>query len=103
MQWKPYNFRGVPQASKTTVYTLPSYMNRGSENNLFVATGKGITAWDVIPPGQSGFQSPNGEHGPDTQNQLQLYAEFGYKKVPFDVEEIRSAAVHTQTLTLKNP
>ncbi|MEH6610318.1 MAG: penicillin acylase family protein [Halioglobus sp.] len=98
MQWKPYNFRGVPQARETAVYTLPSYMNRGSENNLFVATGKGINSWDVIPPGQSGWQSPDGERGPHTDDQMKLYADFGYKQVPFDVDEVRAAAVSTKVI-----
>ena len=77
-------------------------MNRGSENNLFVATGKGINAWDVIPPGQSGRQSPSGERGPHTDDQMKLYADFGYKQVPFDVDEVRAAAVSTKTISLKN-
>ena len=102
MQWTPYNFRGVPQARETAVYTVPGYMNRGSENNLFVATGKGINAWDVIPPGQSGRQSPSGERGPHTDDQMKLYADFGYKQVPFDVDEVRAAAVSTKTISLKN-
>lgn len=100
MQWTPFNFRGVPQARETAVYTLPGYMNRGSENNLFVATGQGINAWDVIPPGQSGFATPEGERVPETGNQMKLYADFGYKEVPFDVEKVRAAAVSTKVLTL---
>jgi penicillin amidase len=102
MQWTPYNFRGVPQARETAVHTLPSYMNRGSENNLFVATGNGINAWDVIPPGQSGWQSPDGERGLHTDDQMKLYADFGYKPMPFDVDEIRKAAVSTKTISVKN-
>jgi len=102
MQWQPYNFRGVPQASKTTVYTLPSYMNRGSENNLFIANGKSIAAWDVIPPGQSGFHHSSEEPEPHLASQLQLYADFGYKPVPFEVEDVRAAAQSTLTLTLKD-
>ena len=98
MQWTPYNFRGVPQARESAIYTLPSYMNRGSENNLFVATGKGIEAWDVVPPGQSGFQPPSGVTEPHADDQMQLYADFGYKTIPFKRDEVRSAAVTTTVL-----
>ena len=50
MTWKPFNFRGVPQSRPAAAVELPAYMNRGSENNLFVARGDTIQAWDVIPP-----------------------------------------------------
>ncbi len=101
MQWQPYNFRGVPQARENAGLSLPAYMNRGSENNLFVATGKGILAWDVNPPGQSGFEAPDGKRVQNTANQLQLYADFGYKEVPFSLQQIRASAVSTHTLLLK--
>lgn len=98
MQWTPYNFRGVPQARIASQAELPVYMNRGSENNLFVATGEGIVAWDAIPPGQSGFINPRGEPGEHTRDQLGLYAGFGYKSVPFTREQVQSAAASEQVL-----
>ena len=100
MQWQPYNFRGVPQAREDTGVSLPAYMNRGSENNLFVATGDGIVARDVIPPGQSGFQSIDGTRDKNTDSQMKLYVDFDYKDVPFAVEQIRNNATSTQTITL---
>lgn len=51
MVWRPFNFRGVPQADPANTVALTGYQNRGSENNVFVATGTGIEARDVIPPG----------------------------------------------------
>jgi penicillin amidase len=99
MQWKPYNFRGVPQASESRVAELPGYHNRGSENNLFVATGEGIEARDVIPPGQSGFVGASGG-SPHLQDQLPLYAKFGYKAVPFTRQAVKAAAVEVATLQL---
>ena len=56
MVWEPVNFRGVPQADPANVVSLPGYQNRGSENNVFVATGVGIEARDVIPAGQGGHR-----------------------------------------------
>lgn len=97
MQWKPFNFRGVPQASESRVVELPGYHNRGSENNLFVATGKGIEARDVIPPGQSGFVGPKGA-SPHLEDQLSLYAQFGYKNVPFTREDVKAVAADVVTL-----
>jgi penicillin amidase len=100
MQWQPYNFRGVPQAREDAGVSLPAYMNRGSENNLFIATGDGIVARDVIPPGQSGFQGIDGARDKNTANQMNMYADFEYKDVPFAVEQIRKHATSTQTLSL---
>lgn len=100
MQWQPYNFRGVPQASESRVLSLPGYMNRGSENNLFVATGKGIEARDVVPPGQSGFVNGAGQASPHAADQMPLYTDFDYKPVPFTAKEVKAAAVSEVTLQL---
>lgn len=100
MQWQPYNFRGVPQAREDAGVSLPAYMNRGSENNLFIATGDGIVARDVIPPGQSGFQAIDGSRDQNTDNQMKMYADFEYKDVPFAVEQVRKSATSTHTLPL---
>jgi penicillin amidase len=100
MQWLPYNFRGVPQAREDNVASLPAYMNRGSENNLFVATGEGIVAQDVIPPGQSGFVNGAALADTHSRDQMSLYAGFGHKAVPFSLEAVRAAAVSQRTLRL---
>lgn len=100
MEWRPYNFRGVPQALAASTQRLPAYMNRGSENNLFVATGDGIAARDVVPPGQSGFVAPGGVADPHGSDQLSIYADFGYKVVPFTRQEVEAAAVSKITLQI---
>ena len=100
MAWKPYNFRGVPQASESRSYTLPGYQNRGSENNLFVATGKGIEARDVVPPGQSGFVDSSGKLSAHAGDQLSLYGAFAYKSLPFSLQEVEAAAASVTTLQL---
>ncbi len=100
MRWQPFNFRGVPQALPDAAQQLPAYLNRGSENNVFVATGRGIEARDVIPPGQTAFIAPSGEAGPHNTDQLQLFADFAYKAVPFTPAQVRAGAVEATTLTL---
>ncbi|MCZ6828672.1 MAG: penicillin acylase family protein, partial [Gammaproteobacteria bacterium] len=100
MQWKPYNFRGVPQALPDALAELPGYMNRGSENNLFIATGKGIEAHDVIPPGQSGFVPRTKTANAQFMDQLDLFAQFDHKRVPFTAEAVKRAAVASKTLVL---
>lgn len=98
MIWKPYNFRGVPQASKDAEVSLPAYMNRGSENNFFVAREGSFTAHDVIPPGQSGFVAPNGDASPNSADQMDLYSKYQLKSIPFTLEQIRKTAVTTQII-----
>lgn len=100
MRWQPNNFRGVPQALPSAVQTLPAYMNRGSENNLFVATGQGIEARDVIPPGQSGFYGPDGKAARHVLDQMDLFVAFADKPVPFSVEQVKAAAVTVEELQL---
>ncbi|MFT6047870.1 MAG: penicillin amidase, partial [Arenicella sp.] len=98
MIWKPYNFRGVPQASEGSLVSLPAYMNRGSENNFFVAKAGRFVAFDVNPPGQSGFVAPDGTASAHSQDQMTLYSTYGTKALPFTLEEIKAAAVEIETL-----
>jgi penicillin amidase len=104
MQWSRYNFRGVPQAlepaSPEAAVQLPAYQNRGSENNLFIARDNGFTAFDVIPPGQSGFVKPNGTAAENSSDQLAMYAEYRYKTVPFSRKDVARVAVSEQRITV---
>ncbi len=92
MRWRPYNFRGVPQTLEERSVAAPAYMNRGSENNLFITDGRGFTAFDVTPPGQSGALDPNGAPGPHYSDQLTLFLEYGYKPIPFERREVEQLA-----------
>ena len=103
MTWQPYNFRGVPQSRPEAAVELPAYMNRGSENNLFIARGDTIEAWDVIPPGQSGFIKPDGRAAQHNSDQMELFARFEYKSVPFTVQDVKALAVSSQSLLLEEP
>lgn len=97
MEWKPYNFRGVPQTLENHLITLPTYMNRGCENNLFIAKNGGIVGYDVIPPGQSGHMPIKGEHSPHYADQMPLFANYRYKPVPFTREQVEQQS-HRQLL-----
>ncbi len=92
MQWLPVNFRGVPQASENNTFSTMSYQNRGTENNVFVATGEGIVGRDVIPPGQGGHFNADGSPGAHFDDQFELYNTFGYKSLPFTEYEVKAAA-----------
>jgi len=100
MQWLPVNFRGVPQASPENVVSAPSYQNRGSENNVFVATGDGIVGKDVIPPGQGGHLMSSGRPAPHYDDQLALYNTFHYKPMAFTDADVKAAAVDTTELLI---
>ncbi|WP_299770162.1 penicillin acylase family protein [uncultured Pseudoteredinibacter sp.] len=88
MEWLGVNFRGVPQAAKRPVVEIPEYANRGSENNLFIARGDRFEAYDSIPPGQSGFVNTAGEEDPHYRDQLEMFSQFKYKKIPASKDEI---------------
>jgi len=98
MQWKPYNFRGVPQASESMPVEHPFYMNRGSENNIFVALGNSFIGYDVIPPGQSGHSRNSGEALVHTFDQLKLYTNYKYKTIPFTREQVEGVGLRHVTV-----
>lgn len=100
MQWAPVNFRGVPQASEDNRLSVPTYQNRGSENNVFVATGTGIEGRDVIPPGQGGHLLRDGSRAPHYDDQLELYNRFEYKALPFSRAAVERAAASVTELQL---
>ncbi|MGB1438886.1 MAG: hypothetical protein ACPG63_03895, partial [Luminiphilus sp.] len=93
MVWQPVNFRGVPQADPNNVISLPGYQNRGSENNVFVATGVGIEARDVIPAGQGGHLDASGKPMAHRDDQMDLYTAFRHKTLPFERAEVAREAV----------
>ena len=101
MEWTPFNFRGVPQADSDSVLSLPGYPNRGSGNNVFVATGEGIEARDVIPGGQGGHRLSSGVPGAHFDDQFDLYQQFKYKPVPFEREDIETLAVSQTVIPLE--
>jgi penicillin amidase len=84
----PNNFLSIPQANQNEGKILPLEMNRGTENNMTVFTAEGIVAYEVTPPGQSGFISPEGIKSEHYDDQLQMYADFGRKRMWIYAEDV---------------
>ena len=98
MVWRPVNFRGVPQAAPEAETTLPGYMNRGTENNLFIARGDHFEAYDVIPPGQSGQINSDGSFADHYNDQMAMFSGYRYKSIPFSRAEVEQRAQRVQRL-----
>lgn len=83
------NFLGIPQANPDEFLRLPVYMNRGTENNLVVLLPDTIRAFDITPPGQSGFIGADGARSAHYDDQLAKFEAFDLKPEVFlraDVE-----------------
>lgn len=93
LRWQPYNFRGVPQALASAEVSLGSYMNRGSENNLFIARNGKIESFDVIPPGQKAS-------GKNSNDQMAMFKTFKFKPVPIDIVDVKAQAESVEHLTI---
>jgi len=100
MSWAPFNFRGVPQASGDRTLSVPAYMNRGSENNFFIARNGSFEAYDINPPGQSGFVSPANLPDQHASDQLEIYEHFEYKLLPSSAENAQAISVSTQKIDI---
>jgi len=98
--FRAFNFRGAPQTNKDNEIALPLIMNRGSENNQFIAAGGNITGRDVFAPGESGFISPDGAKSPHYADQLQLYKQFKSKPLPFSEAEVESMKLTETIITI---
>jgi penicillin G amidase len=84
-----YNsFFGKPQAGLDEAIVLSPLMNRGTQNNMVVFGNKDLVAYEVTPPGQSGFIAPNGDPADHYGDQLDLYSDFGRKRVWLDKKDV---------------
>ncbi len=86
------NFLGVPQTLASAAMDAPLEQNRGTENNMVVLHPDRIEAWEVVPPGQSGFISPDGKPGPHHSDQFDMYNRFARKRVWFYPEDVEKNA-----------
>ncbi len=94
------NFLGIPQAQAGEEMKNRLSMNRGTENNLTVFTGKDARGYEVVAPGQSGFIAPDGTRSKHFDDQLALYGNLDKKRTwlsPADVE-----ANTAETIRLSN-
>jgi len=57
--------------------------NRSTYGQVVVLNAAGVTGYNIIPLGQSGFISPSGELDPHFRDQLDLYRNFEYKHMHF--------------------
>ena len=78
----------MPQADPLREQLLPVIMNRGSENNVFIARDGQITGKDVVAPGQSGFATANGSVSAHFADQLPLYERYQLKTLPLTPAEV---------------
>ncbi len=93
------NFLGIPQAGKEERSRTRIAMNRGSENNQTIFATNGVTGFEVVPPGQSGFVAPNGVKAVHYDDQLPLYDTNRYRRTWLSVSEVDAHAVSTIVLS----
>lgn len=73
------NFLGVPQAGSDETLSLPTFMNRGTQNDEVTFSEGEVSLCVAAPPGQSGFVAPDGTEAPHYRDQLTLYQNFNCK------------------------
>jgi len=84
------NFLGIPQAASSEVMTGSIEQNRGTENNMIVMQEGAIVGWEVTPPGQNAFVGPDGKRGPHYADQLEMYGDFGRKRMWFYANDVQN-------------
>ena len=99
---RPYsarNFLGIPQAGENEALMTPVEQNRGTENNMIVLRPGAIEGWEVTPPGQSGFISPDGTRSDHYDDQLEMYTSFGRKRTWFYRDDVEANKMSEVSLT----
>ena len=84
------NFLGVPQAGNDELMIAPLEQNRGTENNMIVMNKGAIAAYEVAPPGQNAFISPDGIKGDHYDDQFEMYYTFGKKRMWFYADDVEA-------------
>lgn len=78
------------------------WVNRGTENH-FVQMGDGpVRAENVLPPGNSGYLSPDGVPDDHYDDQLQMFVDFEYKDLLFEDDAVNAATVRKTVLELED-
>ena len=93
------NFIGAPQAGADELLSLPSYMNRGTQNDKVVLGAKGVVLCTAAPPGQSGFVAPDGRKSPHYADQMALFKDFGCKSEALTPADVDRRARSTKQLS----
>ena len=97
------NFIGAPQAGADELLTLPSFMNRGSQNDKMVLGAHGVALCTAAPPGQSGFIAPDGRQSAHYADQMTLFKDFGCKTEAVTPAEVDRHTESTKQLTNDYP
>ena len=84
------NFLGIPQAGEDEVLTGPIEQNRGTENDMIIMKPGAIIGYEVTPPGQNAFISPDGIKGKHYDDQFDMYRNFGKKRMWFYPDDIEA-------------
>lgn len=92
------NFLGVPQAESDETLYLPTFMNRGTQNDEVTFSDSNVSLCIVAPPGQSGFVAPDGTKSPHYQDQLTLYKDFKCKTEHLTKSEVDAHQSSVRTL-----
>jgi len=97
-QFFSVNFMGYPQAGSDENLYLPTFMNRGTENNTVTFAPGKTTLCTVAPPGQSGFVGPDGSRSKHYDDQLDLYKNFKCKDEWLNAKDVDANLESTITL-----
>ena len=100
---RPYgkkNFLGIPQDFDLGPLIEPYEQNRGTENNMTIMKPGAIVGYEVVPPGQNAFISPDGNRAANFDDQLQMYTDFGKKRMWFYAPDVEANAVSETILSL---
>lgn len=89
---------GIPHSMGSTTPIIQ--MNRGSENHYLEMTPKGPVGFNVTPPGQIGFIKKDGTISEHYEDQLELFANWEFKKYLFYKRDIEKAAVTINEITI---
>jgi len=100
--FKNENFMSIPQNNQFDSPSTPMEQNRGTENNMFVFYDDRVEGFEVAPPGQSGFIAPDGTPSAHMLDQMDLYENFGKKRMWFYKEDVIKQAKSNITLTIIN-
>jgi penicillin amidase len=84
------NFLGVPQAGGDELMIAPLEQNRGTENNMIVMRQGAIAGYEVAPPGQNAFISPEGVKGDHYDDQFEMYYTFANKRMWFYADDVEA-------------
>ncbi|MFK7731966.1 MAG: penicillin acylase family protein [Pseudomonadales bacterium] len=95
------NFLGIPQTLESSAMLAPIEQNRGTENNMMLLQEDKIIGYEVVPPGNSGFISPQAEKDANFSNQFELYNKFQRKRLWFYRADVEANSVSSEKLNTR--